>query len=110
MHANSCTPATGNAPQLSAEEVRLLLRSEKKPFLLDVREPFELERAQAIRGSVNIPLSEVLSGKRDGELPKDNWIVIVCRSGARATAAANALSRKGFQCTVLAGGIQEWKA
>jgi NADPH-dependent 2,4-dienoyl-CoA reductase/sulfur reductase-like enzyme/rhodanese-related sulfurtransferase len=71
-------------------------------FLLDVREAGELavERAS---GAVNIPLGE-LRGRLD-ELPRDQEILVICRSGQRAYYATRILLQKGFKARNVAGGM-----
>jgi rhodanese-related sulfurtransferase len=76
--------------------------------LVDVREPWELERAR-LPGSVNIPLGEL--GARLDELPDDpdTLIVTVCHYGVRSLHAAGLLARDGRrQVRSLAGGIDGW--
>ena len=71
-------------------------------FLLDVREPIELE-IESVPGAVNIPLGE-LRGRID-ELPQDCEIRVVCRSGQRAYYATRMLLQKGFNARTLSGGM-----
>ncbi|MBL8175957.1 MAG: hypothetical protein JNK48_14870 [Bryobacterales bacterium] len=58
--------------QLSAEEAEKALKGDNV-FLLDVREPKELEEFGTIKGYVNIPLGQLES--RLKEVPKDKVIV-----------------------------------
>ncbi|MBL8175956.1 MAG: hypothetical protein JNK48_14865 [Bryobacterales bacterium] len=58
--------------QLTAEEAEKEL-SEHDIFLLDVREPKELEESGTIQGYVNIPLGQLES--RLKEVPKDKVII-----------------------------------
>jgi rhodanese-related sulfurtransferase len=45
------------------------------------------------------------------ELPKDQEIVVVCRSGNRSAQGRDILLEAGFaQVTSLAGGLTQWKA
>ncbi len=71
-------------------------------FLLDVRSPNELAVEQAA-GVVNIPLPELRD--RLSELPKDQEICVVCRSGQRAYYATRILLQNGFQVRNLSGGM-----
>lgn len=75
-------------------------------IILDVREPYELEicRVQAM----HIPMAEISS--RVKELPSDQQLVVMCKSGQRASAVANLLTTD-FQLNniwVLNGGILAW--
>jgi len=66
------------------------------PFLLDVRQPEELEENGHIEGAVNIPLREL--GQNLDKLPSfDTPIVAYCGSGWRATIAMTALSAMGWE-------------
>lgn len=77
-------------------------------IMLDVRTPAEYE-VQHIPGSRLIPLDD-LSG-RMGELPKDEDIVVVCRSGNRSREGTTILRDAGFQrVTCMTGGLQAWSA
>ncbi|MEX1375913.1 MAG: MBL fold metallo-hydrolase [Eubacteriales bacterium] len=83
------------------------LESLNSPVLLDVREPEELDDALGhIDGVINIPVGQ-LSKRLDEIIPyKDKTIVSICRSGARATTAAQILSSQGFEkVKVLEGGM-----
>ncbi len=66
------------------------------PFLLDVREPGELEENGWIEGTVNIPLREIVT--HVSALPSfDTPIVSYCGSGWRCTIALTALEAMGWQ-------------
>lgn len=81
---------------------------EKGSFLLDVRQPDEWAESH-IPGSTLIPLGEL--GARIEEVPRDRYIVVVCRSGNRSRQARDILIRAGFKwVTSMSGGITAWKA
>ena len=71
-------------------------------FLLDVREAAELA-VESVPGAVNIPLGQLRA--RLGELPRDQEIQIICRSGQRAYYATRALLQNGFKARTVAGGM-----
>ena len=71
-------------------------------FLLDVREPIELA-VEYVPGAVNIPLGQLRD--RLDELPRDEEIHVVCRSGQRAYYATRLLLQKGFQASNISGGM-----
>ena len=58
--------------QLTSEEAEKALKGDNV-FLLDVREPKELEEFGTIKGYVNIPLGQLES--RLKEIPKDKVVV-----------------------------------
>ena len=59
--------------QLSAAELKTLLKKNPRLFFLDVREPKEIEQLGTIRGYVNIPVSQL--EKRYSEIPKEALVV-----------------------------------
>ena len=82
---------------------------EDAPRILDVRTPAEFETAH-IPGSYNVPL-DLLREHRD-ELVRhiDEDVVLVCRSGARASQAEQALGQVGLPgLRVLDGGMSSWE-
>lgn len=73
---------------------------------IDVREPGEWAEAH-IAGTSLVPL-----GSFDPSgVPADQAVVLICRSGARSTAAARALHAAGRRDVVnMAGGVLAWAA
>ncbi len=76
-------------------------------LLLDVREPYELEGELGhIPGVRNIPVGSISHSIDKLADYKDKSIVVICRSGARATTAAQILITGGFKdVVVLEGGM-----
>jgi adenylyltransferase/sulfurtransferase len=92
-------------PQLTVKELKSRRDAGEDIFLLDVREPYEVQIAQ-IGGKV-IPQNDV--PQRLAEIPRDREIVVHCRSGARSQRIAEFLKQSGYQNVVnLAGGILAW--
>ena len=85
----------------------LQMKDKKNPILIDVREKDELEEKLGhIEGVVNIPIGELTHRLSELENYKDKDIITVCRSGARATTAAQILITAGFNnVDVLDGGM-----
>ena len=80
-----------------------------KPFVtVDVRTPGETQFFTSnLPGHLVIPLAELFKPEQLAKLPTDKPIVVMCKSGTRATAAATALRRIGFSETyVLKGGFK----
>jgi len=72
------------------------LAADPPPFILDVRQPEELEEKGHIEGAVNIPLREL--GQHTDLLPSlDTPIVSYCGSGWRCTIAMTALGALGYE-------------
>ena len=92
--------------EISVDEA--VAKMESGAFILDVRQPEEWNEFH-VPDSTLIPLSELTA--RAAELPKDQEIVIVCRSGNRSAQARDLLLGAGFtQVTSMAGGLTQWKA
>ena len=85
-----------------------LAKRDSGAFILDVRQPEEWNEFH-VPDSTLIPLPELAS--RVDELPKDQEIVIVCRSGNRSAQGRDILLDAGFtQVTSMAGGLTQWRA
>jgi rhodanese-related sulfurtransferase len=91
--------------ELQPDQLQARLRENKKPILLDVRQPDEYRQGH-IQGAVLAPLGELRS--RMGELPKDREIICICRSGSRSSDATRQLSQAGFKAQNLQGGMLAW--
>jgi adenylyltransferase/sulfurtransferase len=92
-------------PQLTVKELKARRDAGEDVFLLDVREPYEVQIAQI--GGKLIPQNDV--PQRLAEIPRDREIVVHCRSGARSQRIAEFLKQSGYQNVVnLAGGILAW--
>ena len=74
----------------------------KDGFVLDVRESFELA-VEKVTGATNIPLGQLRS--RLNELPPDQQIHVICRSGQRAYMATRILLQNGFKAKNVSGGM-----
>lgn len=80
--------------------------SREKPVLLDIREPWEFERAR-IEGSQLVPMREVPA--RLGEIDEEKEIVAICHHGGRSMQVALFLEKQGFKRVHnLMGGINAW--
>lgn len=90
---------------ISATNAQKKLNQKPKPFLLDVRQPEEY-RSGHIPGAKLIPLGDLRS--RMNELPKNQEIIVVCRSGNRSLSATCQLANAGFKAINLNGGITAW--
>jgi adenylyltransferase/sulfurtransferase len=91
--------------EVDPAEVKARIARGENVFLLDVREPVEVDE-WAYPIGVNIPLGEL--GDRLGEVPSDQTIVVACRSGHRSASAARALSDAGWTAENLSGGALAW--
>ena len=77
-----------------------------KPVLLDVREPWEYEKAR-IEGAHLVPMREVPA--RVGELDPQSEVVAICHHGGRSQQVAMFLEKNGFaKIHNLQGGLDAW--
>ncbi|NPV56150.1 MAG: rhodanese-like domain-containing protein [Anaerolineae bacterium] len=75
-------------------------------FMLDVRELEEWEQFH-MPGATLIPLGELES--RLSEVPQEQAVVVVCRSGNRSASGRDILLQAGYQnVTSMAGGMNQW--
>lgn len=80
--------------------------SREKPVLLDVREPWEYQRAR-IEGAQLVPMREVPA--RMEELDAGKELVAICHHGGRSMQVAIFLEKQGFKRVHnLLGGIDAW--
>ncbi len=84
--------------------------SDKSAVLVDVRELAEWNEAH-VSGAISLPISSIQKGLDASALlkivPKDKIIYTHCRAGRRALAAAEELSKQGYDVRPLKPGIQE---
>ncbi len=73
--------------------------------LIDVRRPDEWEEAR-IDGAALITL-DGLPDRLD-ELPTDQTLLVICRSGGRSAVATEALLGAGFDAVNVTGGMLAW--
>jgi len=95
-----------DAATLGPRDLHALREEGRDVLVLDVRSALEFE-GERIEGAVNIPL-ESLDARLD-EIPDAADVVVVCRTGVRATIAADTLARGGRRPRVLAGGVLGWR-
>lgn len=98
---------TGGKNSLSPVQATLLINREDAQ-VIDVREPAEYA-AGHLPESRNIPAGQL--EERVGELEKlkDQPLIVLCQTGARATGACTRLTKLGFsKVHSLDGGIESW--
>lgn len=73
--------------------------------LVDVREPGEFAEAH-VPGARLIPMGQLAGRLR--ELDPSSAVYLICRSGHRSAAVAEALAARGFQAVNVTGGTLAW--
>jgi rhodanese-related sulfurtransferase len=98
----------GDYYTIKADVLKGQIDADATPFLLDVREPSELEKNGYIAGAVNIPVRNVL--KNLDKLPaQDQPIVVYCGSAHRGAMVMAALRMLGYtDVRNLGGGLGAW--
>lgn len=92
--------------EVSVQQAKELVDS--GALLLDVREPSEWNELH-VPGATLIPLGE-LAG-RVSEVPQDQQVVVLCRSGNRSQQGRDILLNAGYKnVTSVSGGILDWQA
>lgn len=101
--------AAGKALHLMKPDVFLKKVIAKEPLVvLDVRTPAEFGIfTSSVPGTLWLPINELFSKDNLSRIPKDKTVVVLCKSGARATAAGTALRHIGFEnIYILKGGFK----
>jgi len=92
--------------EMSPTELKARRDAGTGPRVLDVREGWELDVAR-IPDVLHIPMNEIPG--RLIELPREEELIVMCRSGGRSMQVAQFLARNGFtQVANLTGGILAW--
>jgi rhodanese-related sulfurtransferase len=96
--------------QLSCTQLKAWLddAATAKPFLLDVREPWEFSHCH-IEGATPIPMASIPA--RIEELDPEAPTVVICHHGMRSMQVAMYLQQQGFSRLYnLGGGVAAWAA
>ncbi len=94
--------------EIAARELAKQIENGQSIRLIDVRQPWEHERAN-LAGSLLIPLNELPA--RAAEIPHEpaTLVVVFCHHGVRSLSAAAYLVRLGHvNVRSLAGGVDAW--
>ena len=94
--------------QISAPDLAAWLADagRAKPLLLDVREPWEFDKAR-IEGAELMPMREIPA--RVEELDREKDVVAICHHGGRSQQVAMFLEKAGFtRIHNLVGGVDAW--
>ncbi|WP_319549382.1 rhodanese-like domain-containing protein [Desulfogranum marinum] len=84
------------------------IKAGKEIVTIDVRTPEESGLfTMTMPNSVAIPVNQLFKPENLARIPQDKTVVIICKSGARATAVGTALRHTGFDNVyILKGGMQ----
>jgi rhodanese-related sulfurtransferase len=91
---------------ISPVELQNILATQPASTIIDVRTPVEFAEVHVPQAR-SVPLDELKPGSL--QLPKDQRVYLLCRSGQRATKAADKFAKEGFsQPVVVEGGTLAW--
>ena len=91
---------------ISPVELQNLLTTQPSLPVIDVRTPVEFAEVHVPQAR-NVPLDELKPGSL--QIQKDQPVYLLCRSGQRATKAADKFAKEGFsQPVVVEGGTLAW--
>ncbi|MGQ9481681.1 molybdopterin-synthase adenylyltransferase MoeB [Chloroflexus sp.] len=100
-------PTLSNQFEITPHELAEWLERPDRPFLLDVRNPYEVAIASIPGTDKLIPLDQL--PERINELDSAREMVVYCRSGVRSGRAVELLKTAGFRKVKnLVGGILRW--
>ena len=92
---------------ITAEEAKQIMDSEKGYIILDVRTQEEYDHGH-IPGAIVISHEEIAEKAEEVLTDKDQLILVYCRSGRRSKLAAEALVELGYTNIKEFGGIIDW--
>ncbi len=100
-------PSIGGQYVITPLELANWLQGDDRPFLLDVRNPYEVAIASIPGTDKLIPIDQL--PERIHELDSAREIVVYCRSGVRSARAVELLKQAGFRkIKNLEGGVLRW--
>lgn len=113
LPAAAGTAAEDDGLVAPAELAAMLSGDGSRPYVLDVREPWEVEIA-ALPGADVVPLGDLLGPDGDAvvarvtERTQGRPVHVLCKMGGRAARAADFLRASGVPARVVDGGILAW--
>ena len=93
--------------QISQEEAKAIMDTEKDYIILDVRTIEEFNEGH-IEGAILIPDYEINEKAEETLTDKNQLILVYCRSGRRSKLAAAELAEMGYTNVKEFGGIIDW--
>lgn len=93
--------------QITQDEAKSLMDSEKDYIILDVRTIEEFNESH-IDGAILIPDYEINEKAEEILTDKNQLILVYCRSGRRSKLASAQLAKMGYTNVKEFGGINDW--
>jgi rhodanese-related sulfurtransferase len=106
----ACASGTEGVTRLNADQFEAKLKSSKDIILIDVRTPEEFAQGH-IPGAKLINIYDQNFQQKLSALPKNQTVMVYCRSGNRSMQAVPALQKAGFkEIFELDGGMNAWNS
>ncbi len=104
-----CRPSWASPETISADVLAARLQSGEKVLVVDVRTPAEFASGH-LPGAINLPHANITGDEEVLRQWKEQPVMLYCRSGRRASAAAAVLEEKGFRrLEQLQGDMPGWE-
>ena len=96
--------------EMTPKELKARMDKGNAPYLLDIREPHEVEICSIkTDNGGHIPMQQIPGRFQELDTYRDKELVVYCRSGGRSANVANYLRAQGFKTVInLSGGILGW--
>ncbi|MBP8002813.1 MAG: STAS domain-containing protein [Chloroflexi bacterium] len=106
--SGTLVPVTAKIPHVQPHALWQQMSDEgTRPRIIDVREPEEFVTGH-IPNAELIPMPKIMS--REFKLPRDEEVVLVCRTGRRTTQIIYALQKEGYRnLSNMDGGMVAWE-
>jgi rhodanese-related sulfurtransferase len=91
-------------------QVKSVLDHKEEALIIDVRTPEEyVGKLGHIPGAVLRPVQQIDDWAGEFDSYRDKKVIMVCRSGARSSVAADHFAKKGFASVyTMTGGMKAW--
>ena len=107
VEENTTEPTSLTYEQITAEDAKALMDTEKDYIIIDARTYDEYKEGH-IAGAILIPEYEIADRAEDELSHKDQLILVYCRSGRRSKIASTELVKLGYTNVKEFGGIIDW--
>jgi rhodanese-related sulfurtransferase len=96
---------------ITPAEAQDRMTADSATVILDVRTRTEWESTTGhIEGAVLIPVQELAARVGELEQYRERPVIIYCRTQNRSAHAASLLKDRGFNVSVMSGGITQWNS
>ncbi len=110
IRVNSQTSNTAVVTNLSADQFKEMITTDKTGMIIDLRTPNEIEKG-FIAGSIQIDYLGKSFDTQMAALDKNKTYYVYCQAGGRSADAAVYMEKQGFKKVFnLEKGFSDWKA